>query len=236
MDEHTGRTGADEHGSGSADTPERGGPSEGARASGSGAVTGSGYGVEHAEGATTRPSRSEGHASDRNASEIEPDRAVRAGYPPDSGPEQHVITVRQAMWRSAPMRFGLLLVLVLGAVVGGIWLAVEGQKPWVWVVAVGGVMALVALLAWKVQTLTRALKISNKRTVYKRGLLNTSTSEVMHDNIRNVRVNQELWERIWNVGTVGISSAGSDGIEIEMRRVPNPGKVREIIDLYRPLG
>jgi len=193
-----------------------------------GAETSSSTGAQGRRGAS---GHGEGHAS-----ATKPDRAVQAGYPPDSGPEQHVMTVREAMWRSAPMRFGLLIVLVLGSLVGGIWLALEGQRFWMWTVAVVGVIALALLLAWKVRTMTRALKISYKRTVYKRGLFDTSTSEVMHDNIRNVRVNQELWERIWNVGTIGISSAGSDGIEIEMRRVPSPGKVREIIDLYRPLG
>lgn len=177
-----------------------------------------------------------GRVGGRDASAIRPDRAVQAGYPPDSGPEQHVMTVREAMWRSAPMRFVLLILLLLGSLIGGIWLALEGQGFWAWAVAVVGVVAVVLLLSWKIQTRTRALKITNKRTIYKKGLFDTSSSEVMHDNIRNVRVNQELWERIWNVGTIGISSAGSDGIEIEMRRVPSPGKVREIIDLYRPLG
>jgi hypothetical protein len=42
-------------------------------------------------------------------------------------------------------------------------------------------------------------------------------------------------ERILGVGTIGISSAGQDEVEIVMRDVPNPAALRASIDKHRTL-
>ena len=38
-----------------------------------------------------------------------------------------------------------------------------------------------------------------------------------------------------NVGYIGISSSGQDGIEIEVRDIPRPYDVKELIDEYREM-
>ncbi|MEN1704735.1 MAG: PH domain-containing protein [Planctomycetota bacterium] len=164
------------------------------------------------------------------------DRAAAAGFPPDSGPEQDVISIREAMVTAAPLRFVILCAMVLAAVVGGIWLAIDKRTILAALVGVVGLVVVGYLLTWKVLTYANSLKITNKRTIHRRGLFDKSTSEVLHDNIRNVQIDQKLWERIFNVGSLGISSAGQDEIEVQMTKVPRPEKVRRIIDLYRPLG
>jgi DNA-directed RNA polymerase subunit RPC12/RpoP len=160
------------------------------------------------------------------------------GLPPDSGPEKQVMLVRPSLMRSRPVSF---IAATLFGATGLILAAIHLISPTtvaLWV-AIFAVLALIGALGliiwWWVQTLSAALEITNKRTVAKRGLLSRSTSEVVHDNIRNVQVDQSFWERIWKVGSIGISSSGQDGIEIQMRKIPNPQKLRETIDLYRPL-
>jgi len=108
--------------------------------------------------------------------------------------------------------------------------------------ALGMYSGLVILLAglasigvWKVKTLTESLEITNKRSIARYGLLSKATSEVLHDNIRNIQITQTFVERICGVGEIGISSAGQDGLEIDMKNLRNPDKIREMIDLYRPL-
>lgn len=162
------------------------------------------------------------------------------GLPPDRGPEQHALHVRPAMVRAKPMVFlAHLLVLVAGLVGVGWGLAgdLTGLKT---AALIGGGLAAVvsggSLAIWKVKTLSHALEITNKRTVLRTGLLSRATSEVVHDNIRNVQVTQTFWQRIWKVGTLGLSSSGQDGIEIEITDLPNPERIRKIIDAYRPLG
>ena len=161
------------------------------------------------------------------------DRATAAGYPPDSGPEQDVMLVRPAMFRARPLLFSGLVLATLGGIVGGfILLAIP-------VVAglcfTGALAALIWLGVWKVMTMSTRLRITNKRTVAIRGLIARASTEVLHDSIRNVQVEQNVMERILGTGTIGISSSGQDGIEIHVRKIPRPDAVTRVIDLYRPL-
>jgi membrane protein YdbS with pleckstrin-like domain len=77
--------------------------------------------------------------------------------------------------------------------------------------------------------------VTNKRTVLRTGLLSKRTTEVLHDHVRNIQVSQSFWNRVFDVGTLGISSAGQDGIEIVAQNIPRPEEVKRTIDLYRPL-
>jgi hypothetical protein len=37
------------------------------------------------------------------------------------------------------------------------------------------------------------------------------------------------------IGEIGISSSGQSTVEVDMRDIPDPDAIREIIDQYRPL-
>ncbi|MBL9030806.1 MAG: PH domain-containing protein [Phycisphaerae bacterium] len=164
-----------------------------------------------------------------------PDRAQAAGHPPASGPEQRVLLVRPAMARARPFRFAALVLLLVGGLVGA---GVASSRGMTALAALAGVVALAAvgvLLVWKVQKMSASLEITNKRTIERVGLLSKATTEVLHDDIKNFQVTQSFWQRLWRVGTIGISSSGQDGIEIVAADIPHPNRVREVIDLYRRL-
>ena len=164
------------------------------------------------------------------------DRAAAAGFPPDHGPEQPVRLVRPAMLRARPLSFAVASLLLVGGLAAG--LAFLIVTPLAWASVLGGLVALVGgiwLGVWKVLTLAAGLEITTKRTIERRGLFRRDTSEVLHDNIRNIQVNQTFWQRVWNVGGIGISSSGQDGIEVQMKDIPRPRDLQRIIDLYRPL-
>ncbi|MBX3363559.1 MAG: PH domain-containing protein [Phycisphaeraceae bacterium] len=165
------------------------------------------------------------------------DRAAAAGYPPDSGPEQRVMFVRPAMMRAKPTSFLLLSLGVIAGVTGMITSGSSSRVPeWVfWPGALITLASVIVLAWWKILTLGAALEITNKRTIERRGLFSKSTSEVLHDAIRNIQIDQSFWNRIWRIGSIGISSSGQDGIEIHIADLPNPDKIRSVIDLYRPL-
>lgn len=184
---------------------------------------------EYSEPAPGGPGSGSGPAAD--------DRAAAAGYPPDAGPEQPVLKVRPALFRSRPVAFALVALALLGGLAGTVyfWQMAERNQWAMWPCLVLAVVMLGILVWWWIQTLSAALEVTNKRTVERRGLLSRATSEVLHDTIRNVTIKQSFWDRVWGVGEIGIASAGHDGIEIHIDRIPNPNKVREVIDLYRPL-
>ena len=79
------------------------------------------------------------------------------------------------------------------------------------------------------------LTISNKRTIRHEGIIRRHTSEVLHDHVRNVAIKQSFLQRMLNVGYIGISSSGQDGIEIEVRDIPRPYAVKALIDEYREM-
>ena len=169
------------------------------------------------------------------------DRAVRMGLPPDSGSEQLVMKIHPSMFRARPIRFVSVLVLIFAGITGAVWGGLLGDGSMGRTAAlVGGILAFLIgsgwLGVWKVKTLGAAIEITNKRTVLRTGLLSRATSEVVHDNIRNVQVSQSFLQRLFGVGTLGLSSSGQDGIEIQIEDIPNPDRVREVIDVYRPLG
>lgn len=166
------------------------------------------------------------------------DRPSKHGLPPDFGDEQSVLTIRPAFFRAKPLRsIGLVLLPVIAAV--ATWLIVEPGarlRPTTTATLIAAVVCWVPLVIWWfVATRGRGLEITNKRTIERRGLLSKSTDEVLHDHVRNVKVDQTFYNRVVRIGQIGIASSGSDQTEIVMEDLPDPQKIREIIDLYRPL-
>jgi uncharacterized membrane protein YdbT with pleckstrin-like domain/phage FluMu protein Com len=165
-----------------------------------------------------------------------PDRAAAAGFPPANGPEAFVRQVRSSMFRARPWTTLLMFVLIVGGGIGGVVLAfMPGLQPFAIACAVACVVGLLWLGVWKVLALEVRLEITTKRTIERRGLFSKQTTEVMHADIRNFQLSQTFWQRMLNVGTIGISSAANEDVEIVMKNVPKPEEVRKIIDLYRPI-
>jgi membrane protein YdbS with pleckstrin-like domain len=168
----------------------------------------------------------------------EEDRAVKMGLPPDSGPERPVMTVHPVMFRARPLMgvaaVGLVVAGVVGVVLG---LTASVGAPWaVWPGAFLIVAGLIWIGVWKVASLAVALEITNKRTVERRGLLSRRTREILHDKVQDLQLSQTFMQRMLNVGTIGVSSAGEADVEIQVEDLPDPVRIREVIDAYREIG
>ncbi len=166
------------------------------------------------------------------------DKAAAAGYPPDHGAEAEVVRVRRCWFRSRPGRFSGAVLVMVGGLAGLVWMLTRSgaANPWWYAVFVPGVVVPAGIMAWWwFDRYAAALIITTKRTTMQTGIFKRSTSEVVHDNIRNIQVDQSFWQRVWKVGKLGISSSGQDGVEVQANHLPDPNKLREIIDLYRPL-
>ncbi|MCH7797125.1 MAG: PH domain-containing protein [Planctomycetes bacterium] len=165
-------------------------------------------------------------------------RPAGKGLPPDHGPEQDICVIRPAMFRAHPFRGLLLLSLLVG---GGVLviLAMMPEAVPPQLAGLGVVMMLAAAVWWVVWFVSAhlwvKLRISNKRTIRRDGIIRRHTSEVLHDHVRNVEIRQTIIQRVFNVGYLGISSSGQDGIEIEILDIPEPYKVKALIDEYRDM-
>lgn len=164
------------------------------------------------------------------------DRAAKAGFPPDQGPETRILKVRRCWFRSRAIRFSLLLILLLISIIGILWTLINDHTAMWLALFIPLALASTALITWWwLDRFTAAFEITTKRTIMHRGFFSKSSSEVVHDNIRNIQIDQTFLQRATNVGRIGISSSGQDGVEIQVNHLPNPENLKNIIDLYRPI-
>lgn len=89
------------------------------------------------------------------------------------------------------------------------------------------------MLVWWLMCKSERLILSEESIELQTGLLSKHQNEVFFSDIRNVLIKQSLCDRIFNVGYIGISSSGQDGIEIEIRGIYNPNAIRDFIYEHR---
>ncbi len=127
---------------------------------------------------------------------------------PDS--EQILYQANPAMFRNHPIGFvlGWLLVPVFG-------------------------LGLLVLVPWWIKCLGTELFVTERRTILRRGILSRKISDIMNEDVRNIQISQSFLQRLLGVGTVGVSSSGQSGVEIEVAGIPDPESVRELINRSR---
>ena len=110
------------------------------------------------------------------------------------------------------------------------------NRPWSFILClilslVG--IGLIIFLIWWIRTKGTELTVTDERVSLRKGILSKFTNDVYLTDIRNVQIYQSFWQRILGVGSVAISSAGHEGIEIDIKGIPDPEKIKTIIDTHR---
>ncbi len=161
--------------------------------------------------------------------DIPEEEAARPGRLVQETPERVLVKTHPAMFRAHPFRFlGCLLLLGLG--VGGVFYGMTADNPMaLWSGAACGVAGLLLLAIWRAVVLATTLTVSDRRTTLRKGLFSRTTSEVEHDDIRNIQMDQSAFERLFHVGDIGISSSGQDDLEVIARSIPHPNTIVRII-------
>ncbi len=95
------------------------------------------------------------------------------------------------------------------------------------------VVGIVILFFWWLKCKGTTLTVTTDRVRLRKGILSKSINEVWHQDVRNVQLNQSFFQRLFGVGTVGISSAGQSEIEISVTGIPDPDRVKMLIDQHR---
>ena len=112
--------------------------------------------------------------------------------------EQELCTVHPAIFGNRPFSFLGCLLVVIGGIVGAVMnrdeliLMYSGLA-----LAVAGALIL---SYWWIQTRFRSVTVTSKRTLYTQGIFSKQTSEVQHDDVRNMQVNQSFFDRLAGVG------------------------------------
>lgn len=161
------------------------------------------------------------------------DKKVDSDLEPISG-ETVMFEAHPSMFRNQPLWFvGVILLFLLGIVLCFVPVFNYGPSQ---IAILGGILLLIAAIVffvWWLKCKGTTLTVTNERTSCRRGILSKSITEVWHQDIRNVQLDQTFFQRVLDVGKIGISSAGQSGLEINVAGIPKPGDVKRLIDEHR---
>lgn len=82
---------------------------------------------------------------------------------------------------------------------------------------------------WMLLSRFTTLTVTDDRTIFQRGIISRETSEVQHDDVRNIQLDQSFAQRLLNVGGVAVSSSGQDDLEVVAKRLPHPERIIQLI-------
>lgn len=165
----------------------------------------------------------------------------------DDDAERVLCVVRAAMFRAHPLRYLAIIIMFLGGIALGVAALLADPetssiKRWMlWPGLIITAAAGIWFCIWWFDThLSHKLTVTNKRTIQRIGFFSRNTSEVLHEHIRNIRIDQNLVQRAFKVGRLRIDSAAGGGgaddeVEIEMYDVPTPHELKALIDPYRQM-
>ena len=142
-------------------------------------------------------------------------------------PDERVLAIGRLHWTIYVHAF-LILLLAVAAAVGALWVPQSGGQYAVWLAAaVLGAVGLLAFLAAWIRRHSTEIVVTDKRVIFKRGVLSRYTVEMHMSKIETVDVEQGIAARILGYGTVLIRGTGS-GIE-PLRRIGHPLEIRNAI-------
>jgi uncharacterized membrane protein YdbT with pleckstrin-like domain len=142
-------------------------------------------------------------------------------------PDERVLVVGRLHW-SIYTHAVLILMLAVALAIGAFWVPDPNGQRVVWIVAAGlGVVGLLAYLSAWIRRHATEIVVTDRRVIFKRGILSRHTVEMNVSKIETVDVEQGLGARLLGYGTVLIRGTGS-GIE-PLQRVGNPLAIRNAI-------
>ena len=71
--------------------------------------------------------------------------------------------------------------------------------------------------------------VTNKRVLVETGILSRHSTEIAIGDIRSIDMNQEIHNRVFEIGTVAVGSSSTDGLEVKFFGVSNPELLRNLI-------
>lgn len=122
-------------------------------------------------------------------------------------PDEDVLLRRQpSMWRTHPIWFTACILLIPAYGVG-----------------------LVILGIWWLVTYNRELVVTKARSRKRTGILANETTELEHQDVKNIQIQQGAIHSLTGVGTLRLSSAGQAGMELSMHGIQDPEGVRDLV-------
>jgi uncharacterized membrane protein YdbT with pleckstrin-like domain len=142
-------------------------------------------------------------------------------------PDERVLVVGRLHW-SIYTHAVLILALAIAVAIGAFWVPDPNAQRVAWVAAAAvGALGLLVFLGAAIRRHATEIVVTDRRVIFKRGILSRYTVEMNVSKIETVDVDQGLAARLLGYGTVLIRGTGS-GIE-PLRRIGDPLAIRNAI-------
>lgn len=140
--------------------------------------------------------------------------------------EAIILSTRPSLLFIALCRGGWLVGVVVGAIgldVLGEWGLPPIERS---TIVLGAVLILSALLIWNtLDWWTRRYTLTTARVARESGVFTRVRREVPLRNVQSVLLTRTVRERVFSLGSIGVSSAGSNGLELSWYMVDHPERL-----------
>lgn len=142
----------------------------------------------------------------------------------DLGPDEEVL------WAGHPSlvpffgEFVLGIAFVLFGAVGVVLL-----EPYGLIGVAGVAIGLVLIAHTHLRRISTGYVITSAEVYHKEGLVSRDVTQIRYERIQNTSFSQSVVERTLSYGDVIITSAGTGEVEITLRSVPDPAKLKRLL-------
>ncbi|HEY5683552.1 MAG TPA: PH domain-containing protein [Sulfuricaulis sp.] len=149
---------------------------------------------------------------------------------PEPTPEKETMNyIARPAWLNQWWQIGIMIlmpfVLVLAYLKGHQYFSPENLRV-LYVVGAGVFVYLIAVVIYR--RYSWAYTIDNDTIESREGIIARKVKSIRIHDLRNINVNQSLWQRLLGVGDVEFSSAGGSGIEVIFFGVDDPLTVKAL--------
>jgi len=158
--------------------------------------------------------------------------------PPEPTPEKKTMNYNaRPAWLNQWWQIGILFLLpfvfILALFKGNQYFSPENLRV-VYVVIVAVFVYLIAVVLYR--RYSWRYKIDDATIESREGIVARKVHSIRIKDLRNINVNQTLWQRLVGVGDVEFSSAGGSGIEVAFLGVDKPMQVKALAQRLQATG
>jgi len=92
------------------------------------------------------------------------------------------------------------------------------------------IIASLFLITAEVIRFVNVIVVDRNKIVISSGIFSTHTISVYYDDITDIAVHQNLWERILGIGSISVNTPGHSEYELTEHNLSSPAKIREFIE------
>jgi len=131
------------------------------------------------------------------------------------------LNYRLSRWRFGPGYIVTFLLLGLY-----IWLYDTGNDAWSYVFLICATALFIVL---EIIIRSSVLTLERDYVRLRKGIFNIRVVRAHYEDITDIGIDQNIFQRIMNYGEIGINTSGTESVELVMRGVMRPFKVEHLI-------